>query len=53
MNIHSIVLGEYQTNSYVLTADDLSTDCVVIDTGLESGELVDYINQQKLEVEFL
>ena len=48
MNIHNLVLGEYETNSYVLTADDLSIDCVVIDTGLEAGELVDYINQQKL-----
>ena len=48
MNIHNLVLGEYETNSYVLTPDDSSTDCVVIDTGLEAGELVDYINQQKL-----
>lgn len=48
MNIQNLILGEYQTNSYVLTADDLSTDCVVIDTGLEAGELVDYIHQQKL-----
>jgi glyoxylase-like metal-dependent hydrolase (beta-lactamase superfamily II) len=48
MNIHNLVLGEYETNSYVLTADDSSTDCVIIDTGLEAGELVDYINQQKL-----
>jgi glyoxylase-like metal-dependent hydrolase (beta-lactamase superfamily II) len=48
MNIHNLVLGEYETNSYVLTADDSSKDCVIIDTGLEAGELVDYINQQKL-----
>ena len=49
MNIYNVVLGEYQTNSYVLTADDSSTDCVIIDTGLEAAELVDYINQQKLD----
>ncbi len=49
MHIHNVVLGEYQTNSYVLTADESSTDCVVIDTGLEAAELVDYIKQQKLD----
>ncbi len=48
MNIHNLVLGEFETNSYVLTADDSSTDCVIVDTGLESGELVDYIKQQNL-----
>lgn len=48
MNIHNLVLGEFETNSYVLTADDSSTDCVIIDAGLESGELVDYIKQQNL-----
>jgi len=48
MNIYNLVLGEFETNSYVLTADDSSTDCVIIDTGLESTELVDYIKHQNL-----
>jgi len=48
MNIHNLVLGEFETNSYVLTADDSSKDCVIIDAGLDAGELVDYIKQQNL-----
>ena len=34
MHIHTLPLGAYQTNCYILTADD-RTDCLVIDPGYE------------------
>lgn len=53
MNIHSLVLGELQTNSYVLTSDDSSGKCVVIDSGLENSELVSYIKEMSLTPEVI
>ncbi len=48
MKIHTIILGDYQTNSYCLTANDTAKDCVIIDTGLASQPLIDFLNQNDL-----
>ncbi len=47
MKIKTIPQGSYQTNSYVLTSEGKS-DCVVIDTGLQNYELIDYLITNKL-----
>ncbi len=47
MKIKTIPQGSYQTNSYVLTSEGKS-DCVVIDTGLQNYELIDYLIKNKL-----
>ena len=48
MNIKSFVLGNFQTNSYVLTADADAKTCLIIDTGLQSSELVNYLKDNEL-----
>jgi hydroxyacylglutathione hydrolase len=53
MNIHNLVLGEYQTNSYVLTSGDDADKCVIIDTGLENSELISYVKEMNLTPEAL
>jgi hydroxyacylglutathione hydrolase len=49
MKIECLVLGSYQTNSYIVRVDDSSRDCLVIDTGLEAGGPVDFLLENKLE----
>jgi len=49
MNIHNLVLGDYQTNSFVLTAYESTRDCVIIDTGLNSEALLEYLDQNDLK----
>lgn len=48
MKIDCLILGAYQTNCYTLRVDASSTDCVIVDTGLEADELVDFLGSHKL-----
>jgi len=48
MKIDYLILGEYQTNCYVLRKNDAAQDCLVIDPGLEADELIDFLDEQKL-----
>ncbi len=48
MKVDQLVLGAYQTNSYVLRTSINSKDCIIIDTGLETDELVDFLKKNKL-----
>ena len=48
MQIQNFVLGDFQTNSFVLTVDENTKDCLIIDTGLESSPLIDYLKQNNL-----
>ena len=43
MNIQTFVLGDYQTNSYCLTVGESAKDCLIIDTGLRSEPLIDFL----------
>jgi len=49
MQIDRLILGDYQTNCYVLRADRRSTRCLIIDTGLDAGEMVDYLGDHELD----
>jgi hydroxyacylglutathione hydrolase len=48
MKIDRLILGAYQTNCYILRESQAAKDCLIIDTGLEGGELVDFIQRHKL-----
>jgi len=48
MDIDRLILGEYQTNCYVLRNSETAADCLIIDTGLEAGELIDFLDEHKL-----
>jgi glyoxylase-like metal-dependent hydrolase (beta-lactamase superfamily II) len=48
MKINCLVLGSYQTNCYVLREHESAEDCLVVDTGLEAGDLVDFLDERKL-----
>ena len=48
MKIDHLVLGMYQTNCYVLRNSAAAKDCLIIDTGLEAGCLIDFLGEHKL-----
>ena len=48
MKIDSLILGAYETNSYVLRESETVADCLVIDTGLDIGGLIDFLQEQEL-----
>ena len=48
MKIDYLILGEYQTNCYVLRNNESVRDCLVIDPGLEADELIEFLDEQKL-----
>jgi hydroxyacylglutathione hydrolase len=48
MKIDALVLGEYQTNSYVLRADESAPDCLIIDTGLDARPLLQFLHEHAL-----
>lgn len=49
MHIHTFVLGDYQVNTYIVTADG-GTECLVIDPGYEPDTVLDYANQHSLTI---
>jgi hydroxyacylglutathione hydrolase len=48
MKIDCLILGGYQTNCYVLRSNGSARDCLIIDPGLEAGELLEFLDEQKL-----
>jgi glyoxylase-like metal-dependent hydrolase (beta-lactamase superfamily II) len=48
MKVDAIVLGGFETNSYVVRASEEACDCVVIDTGLSAEPLIDFLSEHKL-----
>jgi len=48
MRIDSFILGAFETNCYILRAGDAAKDSLIIDTGLEAGELLDFLQANKL-----
>ncbi|MFH1371220.1 MAG: MBL fold metallo-hydrolase [Planctomycetota bacterium] len=48
MKIDRLVLGEFETNCYVLRSDKQATECLIIDTGLDVGPLLAFLEQHKL-----
>lgn len=45
MKIDTIVLGDFQTNCYCVRKDEKSTDCLIIDPGLEPEPLVQMLRK--------
>lgn len=48
MKIHSLILGAYQTNCYILWQGEDAKDCLIVDTGLEAEELIEFLTDYKL-----
>lgn len=44
MNVHTLVLGAYETNCYILWADD-NDSCIVIDPGYEPQKVLDTVKK--------
>ena len=53
MIVDRLVLGDFETNSYVLRSDDHAKKCVIIDTGFDVGPLLEFIDKLKLIPEAL
>lgn len=48
MKIDCLILGAYQTNCYILRQNESSKDCLIIDTGLESKPLINFLHKYEL-----
>ena len=48
VHVHTLTLGDFQTNSYVVTAYESAKDCVIIDTGVDAEPLLDFLQQNEL-----
>ena len=53
MKMRHLILGDYQTNSYVLTAAEEAKGCVIVDTGLASEPLIALLKENSLNPELL
>ena len=50
LKIHTLPLGAYQTNCYIIHADTSKT-CCVIDPGYDPEEILDYLSRQGLALQ--
>ncbi|HLB74651.1 MAG TPA: MBL fold metallo-hydrolase [Sedimentisphaerales bacterium] len=48
MKIDCLVLGEYETNCYVLRSGEAATDCLIVDPGLGAEELIAFLDERKM-----
>ena len=48
MQIDRLVLGAYENNSYIVRTDERTTDCIIIDTGLNAEPLIDFLKRKNL-----
>jgi hydroxyacylglutathione hydrolase len=48
MQIDRLILGELQTNCYVVRAEESARDCLVVDPGADPDELIDLLDRQHL-----
>ena len=48
MKIDHLILGAYETNCFVLRSTETAEDCLIIDTGLQAGRLVEFLKQNNL-----
>lgn len=49
MKIDCVILGEYQTNCYILRTDSEAKQCLLVDAGLEPQSLTDFLEKNLLE----
>ena len=48
MKIDCLMLGEYQTNCYVLRSGEEATDCLVVDPGLGVEDLIAFLDEREI-----
>lgn len=48
MIIDTLILGDFETNCYCIRASEDSHDCIIIDTGLDETELLDFLEARLL-----
>lgn len=48
MKVDHLILGAFETNCYVLRGTETAKDCLIIDTGLEAGSLVRFLQKNNL-----
>ena len=48
MQIDRLILGEFQTNCYVVRRDESAADCLIVDAGLDAGDLIRFLQQHGL-----
>ena len=48
MKIDHLILGAFETNCYILRGTETAKDCLVIDTGLQDDQLVEFLKQHNL-----
>jgi glyoxylase-like metal-dependent hydrolase (beta-lactamase superfamily II) len=53
MQIDKLVLGEYENNSYIVHKNEKATNCLLIDTGLNTEPLIDFLKGKNLNPEAL
>jgi hydroxyacylglutathione hydrolase len=49
MKIDRLVLGDFETNCYVVRRDESARACVIIDPGLDPEELLDFLSRHELQ----
>jgi len=49
LNVHTLTLGAYETNCYILWAEG-QNDCAVIDPGYEHERILSFLKEQGLEL---
>jgi glyoxylase-like metal-dependent hydrolase (beta-lactamase superfamily II) len=48
MKIDHLILGAFETNCYILRSAESAKDCLVVDTGLQDNQLVEFLKQHNL-----
>jgi hydroxyacylglutathione hydrolase len=48
MIIDTLIIGDFETNCYCLRVNESASDCVVIDTGLDEAELIDFLEEKHI-----
>jgi hydroxyacylglutathione hydrolase len=48
MKIDRLILGDFETNCYVVRRDESASECLVIDTGLDSRPMIAFLTEHGL-----
>ena len=48
MRIDRLILGAFETNCYVVRKDESARECLIVDTGLDATDLVEFLDQHQL-----
>lgn len=48
MEIEHLILGEFQTNCYIIRTSSTVADCLIIDVGFNADKIIDFLEDEKL-----